>query len=558
MTAALTHTEEATAPRRRGSLRAGPLTGTGTLLRFMVRRDRVRLPAWVLGMTVMLAYFANALGTVLDQKALDSFAVFAANPVVALIGGPGYGFDEITTARFLVGLYGGYLMIGAALMSIMTLSRHTRVDEQTGRAELVRANVVGRHAQLAAALILAAAMNMLASLLMAAAYYASPADPSSFGTALLFTASIGAVGLVFAAVAAVTVQLSPFSSAASGIAGAVLAASFILRGLGDMSFTQGGGLAWLSWLSPFGWSQQTAPETLNRWWPLAISLAVTLLLIVTGAVLQSRRDLAAGMLPDRPGPAAAPNRLHGPLSLAFRLQRTTLAWWSIALLAAGIVFGAFVQPMAQNADGMPEEVLTVFGGADQMVNGYLGFMGIYYALMVTVYAILAIQTLRGEEQGVRAEPVLAASVPRTGWLLSWVTVTGLGALWLLGLAGLGNGIGAAASTGDPNLLGQVLLGEVAQTPAVWVLCGLSVALYGLAPRLTGITWAVFVYAGLLSMFGDMMELDDTVLATSVFRHIGQYPAQDISWPAVGGLTIIAVALAGIGAVGFRRRDLITS
>lgn len=546
-----------TAPTHSDS-RGGSLTGTLGLLRFMLRRDRIRFPAWVLGLTVMLAYFANALGLILDQEALESFAVLAANPVMALIGGPGYGFDEITTARFLVGLYGAYVMIGAALMSIMTISRHTRVEEQTGRAELVRANVVGRHAQLAAVLLLVTLMNLLMAGVMTLAFHLSPADPGSLGSSLLFACSIAAVGLVFAGVAAVTAQLSPFSRAASGITGAVLAVSFIVRGLGDMSAVQGGDLDWLSWLSPFGWSQQTAPLTLDRWWPLAISLATMLVLIATGFALQSRRDLAAGVLPDRLGPAVAPGWLKSSLSLAFRLQRMGLAWWSSALLLAGITFGAFVQPMAENAEGMPEEILAVFGGAEGMIDGYLGFMGIYYAIMIAVFAILSIQTLRGEEQGVRTEPVLATAVSRTGWLLSWVTVTGLGALWLFILAGLGNGLGAAVSTGDWDLLGPVMLGQIAHAPTVWALLGLAVALYGLAPRLIGLTWAVFVYGAALSMFGDMLELDDAVLATSVFRHIGQHPAEDIAWSAVGLLTLIAAVLVAASAARFRRRDLITA
>lgn len=550
--------QETPIPTQTQTSRGGSLVGTWKLLRFMLRRDRVRFPAWVLGLTAMLAYFANALGLVLDEESLESFAVLAANPVMALIGGPGYGFDDITTARFLVGLYGAYVMIGAALMSIMTVSRHTRVEEQTGRAELVRANVVGRHAQLAAALILVTLLNVLMAALMALAFQTSPAEPDSWESSLLFACSIGVVGLVFAGVAAVTAQLSPFSRAASGIAGAVLAASFAVRGLGDMSAVQGGDLDWLSWLSPFGWSQQTAPLTLDRWWPLVISLGATLLLIIAGFVLQSRRDLAAGILPDRLGSAVAPGWLRSSLSLAYRLQRTGLAWWSFALLLAGITFGAFVQPMAESADGMPEELLAVFGGAEGMVEGFLGFMGVYFAIMVAVYAILSVQGMRAEEQGVRTEPVLAAAVSRTGWMLSWLTVTALGSLWLLALAGLGEGLGAALATGDWELFGPVLLGHLAHTPVVWALLGLAAGLYGLVPRLIGLTWAVFVYGAALSMFGDMLELDDAVLATSVFRHVGQYPAEDISWAAVAMLTGIAVLLAGAGLACFRRRDLNTA
>lgn len=555
MTAATQNT--ALAPQSVGG-RGGSLAGTGKLLLFMLRRDRIRFPSWALGLALMMAYFANALGTILDEEALASFAALVVNPVMALIGGPGYGFDAITVGKIVVGLYGAYLMIGAALMSIMTVSRHTRVEEQTGRAELVRANVVGRHAQLAAALILVALMNALMTGLMAMAFHFSPVESGSFAVSLLFACSIGAVGLVFASATAVTVQLSAFSRTASGIAGAMLAASFVVRGLGDMSFVQGGTLGWLSWLSPFGWSQQTAPLTLDRWWPLAISLGAAVLLAAAGFALQSRRDLAAGILPDRLGSAVAASWLRSSLALAFRLQRSALLWWSFALLLGGITFGAFVQPMAENADGMPAEIMVIFGGTEGMVEGYLGFMGIFFAIMVAVFAILAVQGLRGEEQGVRTEPVLAAAVSRNGWLLSWVLVTALGSLWLLALAGLGDGIGAAVATENWELFGSVLLGHIAHAPAVWALLGLAVALYGLLPRLIGLTWAVFAWGTALSLFGDMLQLDDAMLATSVFRHVGQHPAQDLSWPAIGVLTVIAAVLVATGALGFRRRDLITA
>ncbi|MGV9193573.1 ABC transporter permease [Microbacterium sp. MC2] len=558
MSAMATATRRASShPSPSGGAGGGPLTGMGELLRFLLRRDRVRLPAWVLGLTLLLAYFANALGLVLDDESLRSFAAFAANPVMALIGGPGYGFDDITLGRFLVGLYGVFLMIGAALMSIMTVTRHTRLEEQTGRAELVRANVVGRHAPLAAALVLVVGMNVVMTGLMAVTFQVSPAaGPLSSG--VLFACSIGAVGLVFAGVAAVTVQFSPFSRAASGIAGAVLAGAFLVRGLGDMSRVQDGDLAWLSWLSPFGWSQQTAPLTLDRWWPLLISLTAFVVLAAAGFALQSRRDLAAGILPDRLGGAAAPAWLRGPVSLAFRLQRAALAWWSLALLVAGLTFGAFVQPMAENAAGMPEVFLQAFGGAEGMIDGYLGFMGVYFAMMVAVQAILAVQALRGEEQEVRTEPVLAAAVSRSGWLLSWVLVSGVGAVWLLTLAGLGTGLGAALATGDGDLFGPVLWGHLVHAPAVWVLLAGTAALYGAAPRLIGLLWIVFGYGAVVSLFGDMLQLEDGVLATSVFRHVGQHPAEDIAWPAVGALTVVAGLLVALGVAGFRRRDLITA
>lgn len=215
---------------RRGRLGEGNLAGLGHLLRFILRRDRFWLPIWVLGLSALTAYFANAIAVVMDGDSLQAMTAFAKNPVMALITGPGYGLDQVTIPRFIVGMYGVFLMIGAALMSILTVSRHTRAEEQTARAELVRAGVTGRHAQLFAALVLTAIMNVLLSAGMAAAFGFSQAEPEPWSATVLFAVGIGTVGCIFAAVTAVTVQLSAFARAASSMAGAVLALSFVLLG----------------------------------------------------------------------------------------------------------------------------------------------------------------------------------------------------------------------------------------------------------------------------------------------------------------------------------------
>lgn len=539
--------------------RAGSeMTGLWTLLRLMGRRDRWRAPIWILSLAALTAYFANAIAVIMDEDTLASMVVFAKNPVMGLITGPGYGMDEITIPRFVVGMYGIFLMLGAALMSITTMTRHTRAEEQTGRAELLRANVTGRHTQLLAALALTLVMNLAAGVLMTLTFFFSEANPDPFSSALLFGASISAAGCVFAAITGVTVQLSSFARAASGMAGAVLAAAFVVRGLGDMSAVSGGDLKWLSWLSPLGWSQQTAPYTLDRWTPLLLSVVAIAILIPVSLLLQSRRDLSAGIFADRLGRAHASPVLSTSTGLALRLQRSSLFWWSIGVFAMALVFGSFTGTMRDGAAGMPPEILDLMGGPRGIVDGYMGYMALYFAMIVAAYAIIASSGLRAEETGLRAEPVIATAVGRGRWVMSWTLVTMLGSLWLMALAGVAEGLGAAASTGDWSLMGPAVLGHVAQTASVWALLGLALALYGAAPRLQGLTWIVFVYGAGMALFGQMMDLDDAVLDTSVFVHIGQYPAQDLSAGAVVALTVATAVLLALGVIGFRRRDLITA
>lgn len=535
------------------------MTGTGTLLRHMLRRDRWRLPAWVLGLSLLMVYFSTALGTVLDEQSLAGLAQLALSPVTALVGGPGYGLDAVTVPRFLAGLYGVYLMLGAALMSMLTISRHTRAEEQSGRAELVLAGVVGRHAQPAAALLLTVLMNLLLAALMTGVLLTAPIDPApAVAPTILFTGSIAAVGIAFAGVATVTAQLSPYSRTCTGIAGLVLAVSFIVRGLGDMSRVQGGELAWLSWLSPIGWAQQTAPYTLDRWWPLALPLVFAAVMVVLGALLRTRRDLAAGVIADRPGRTQAPAWLGSPLALAWRLQRGNIVGWSVAMLITSLVFGAFTRTVADTAGDMPVEILAVLGGATGIVEGYLGFMGVYFAVMLAVYGILAVTSLRGEETDHRTEPVLSAAVGRPVWLLSWAGVAAAGALWLCLLAGVAEGLGAVVVTGEGSLLGPTVLGHSVQFAPVWLFIGLTAALYGAVPRLTGLVWVVFLTGSVLIMFGRMIGLEQVWLNLSPFSHVGQHPATGVGWVGVVVLAGAGMLLVLLGAAAFRRRDLAAS
>src|SRR5699024_4725571 len=142
----------------------GALRGTGTLLRFMLRRDRIRLPVWLIGISIFVPYFFSAFEQLFPTKAdLAQMASFTSGPMLGLLGGPGYGLDpeHLNFFTFFAGLYLLYILLAAALMNILLVSRHTRVEEQTGRAELVRANVVGAHAPLAATTILAVAANLV-------------------------------------------------------------------------------------------------------------------------------------------------------------------------------------------------------------------------------------------------------------------------------------------------------------------------------------------------------------------------------------------------------------
>lgn len=548
-----------TAPRRPATVGRGasgpahPFVGTGVLLRLLLRRDRVRFPGWTVGITLLVVYFTTALDAVFEtDEDLQAMAGFAEGPIGGMLGGPGHGYDALTLERFIVGQYGLYIIIAAALMSLLTIIRHTRAEERGGRAELVGANVVGRHAQTTAAVIVMTMMNVVVTVLCSLVLVGKGFEAHG---SWLFAASIGAGGLVFGGVAVLTAQISEYPRAAAGIAGAVLGAAFVVRGLGDTLETGG---SWVSWLSPIGWSQQTRAYVDERWWPLTLSVLAALALTAVGYLLSGRRDHAAGLRPPRRGAPAGPAWLNGPLALAFRLQRASLVGWSAALLVAGFAYGMLAQPLVDGFEDGPEDLLAVMGGGEDLLRGYLALMAVMMALTVAVFAILAVQALRAEEYEGRSEPVLATAVSRAAWMGSHLGVVALGAVALLVVAGAGTGFGAAVSMDDGSLFGEVVLAHVVHAPAVWVVLAVAALLYGSVPRALPAVWAMWGHAMIVAFFAPLLDLPDVASNVSVFEHVAELPLEELTVVPIAVLAALAAVVTVVAGMAFRHRDLRSS
>lgn len=530
------------------------LSGTTVLLRTMLRRDRLRTSAWVLGVGLAGFYFAHAV-TVLAETSeeLRSLASLYADPVGRMMVGPGFGMDEPTYQRFYAAGYALFIYILIALFSIFTVIRHTRAEEQTGRAELVRANVVGRHATLTAALVLTLATNAVAAALVALAGVSAGYDTA--GSTLVAASGFG-VGAFFASAAAVSTQLSESSRGASAMAGALLGLAYLIRMGGDASQTGG---STLSWFSPLGWSQQTAPFVHNDWGPLGLLIGCSLLLGWLGYWLSTKRDLESSLLPSRLGRAEARPGLGTPLGLATHTLRSGLRGWGIALLLTGLMFGSYAQTLVDAADDLPAEMAQLFAGEDLML-GYLAYMGVFMAVFIAAAGVSGLGQLRGEENVGRAEYALSAPVGRTRWLSAHLGVLVVGLLLILALVGIGMGAGAAASLEEDGAqyFGQLLLTGLLQAPAVLAVVGIVAALFGWLPRAASpLGWLIVGWGAVMTSFGGLLELPDIVTELNVFGHLAEYPVEDVQWAPILWLSGIGVIGVVLGLIGWSRREIHT-
>jgi len=527
------------------------LVGTGALVRLALRRDRILLPAWI---GVFVLYAASSAGasiglypTVESRVALGTSS--NANP--SLLALYGWVFDP--TSLGAISLY-KLVALGAAMVAVLTIIvtvRHTRAEEETGRLELIGATVVGRYAPLAAALIVSFGTSLVLGVLSAVGLM-SPGLPAT--GSLAFGLGWAATGMVFAAVAAVAAQLTAGARTATGIAMAVLGGAYLIRAVGDSTGTDGP--TWVSWLSPLGWPAQVRPFAGDRWVVLLLPLACTAALCVAAFALVARRDMGAGLLPDRRGPARASAGLSSPLALAARLQRGALVGWTVGFMVAGLVFGGIAANVGSMADSQQaRDMITKLGGQQGLTDAFMATEMGFVAMIAAAYGIQAAMRLRSEETALRAEPVLAASVSRTSWALSHLVFALAGTAFLLVVAGLTAGLSYAAAT-DFSQFGRVLGAALAQLPAAMVLTGIAFAAFGLVPQYSVVGWAALAGFVAIGLVGPILGLDQWVLDISPFTHTPKLPGTAFTATPLVWLVLAAAAGIAAGFAGLRRRDIV--
>jgi ABC-2 type transport system permease protein len=90
---------------------------------------------------------------------------------------------------------------------------------------------------------------------------------------------------------------------------------------------------------------------------------------------------------------------------------------------------------------------------------------------------------------------------------------------------------------------------------VWVLVGVAVALFGLAPRAAAAAWGVLAACYLAAFLGPLLGLPGWVMDLSPYSHVPLLPAAAFDAVPLVALTAVAGALVAVGLAGFRRRNV---
>ncbi|WP_199034518.1 ABC transporter permease [Glycomyces salinus] len=549
----------ATATAERSRLkegRLGTLAGTGKLLRFHARRTRVFLIGWFAGLAGMNAVIAASLAGVYSDPSsrIESTATYD-TPAIRSMTGPGLYLDHYGDS--LAVMYAHQMILWSTLMTavmfILLITRLTRADEETSRLEVIRSLPVGRRADLAAAVWLAVLAGLALGLLVGLSVLGM--DGADFGGAMLYGLAHAAVGITFAAITAVAVQIANYSSTSNALGFSALGFGALMSMAGSAAEDPEGSAA--LWLSPFGWAQKTFAFTPEQTWtPVLVSAVVAAALFWLAFALVAKRDFGQGLRSSRPGRSAAGSGLSSIGALSFRLSRGVLWAGTITLLLLSSSYGAVLGSADDFLDSMPEAQQEVFDQAGGTVTeSFLATISLVDAFAAVIFGLLVIGRARKEEVGGRGELLAAGPVPRSGWPGSYLPIAMITASVSVLVGALGLATVGASSLEDGSYFGEILTAGLIHLPAVWVMVAFAFVCLGWLPRAGWLRWLPLVYVFVAGYFGDLIDLPQAARAVSPFEYVPSYPVDDLDWLPLIVLAAVAAALAAFGYAGVRRRDL---
>ncbi|MEI6623538.1 MAG: hypothetical protein WCP28_16715 [Actinomycetes bacterium] len=514
----------------------------------LIRRGALAISAAV-GVIMVLEGFAFT-SAYPDEASRAALILWGQDPGIRMMTGPATAVE--TLGGFAIWDSSIYVTLILAVWVIATTTRVLRGDETAGRADVLLSGPIRPAHVLFLQLLALLGTCFIVGLVIALALALSGAQVWG---AVLFGAVMAGYCGAMVGVASLTSQVFATRVGAVSAAGAVLVLATMLRTVSN----SGDSRAWLGWLTPLGWTDQLRAFGDNRWPVLLVPLVVTIALVGASVVVRRHRDTGEGLLVSHASRRSRRWGLSSPMAFAWRANLGVLLAWGAGVAAAGLVVGALLPTVEQYlaTDASYRDMLVLMGmDVTQLTLGFVGLWATLLGLVIALYSVFRMGATRAEEASTRADFLLSRPVRRWRWLgghvvcvvasVALLCAAAGAVMWLAGLA-----TGAKISASDA-------FGAMFNTlPMVTVFVGLSVLVFGVAPRLTVVVGAAAaVVAYVLQMVGPALKWPDWLVGVSPFHHLEAVPVDPFGWPAAIVMVAIGVGLMVAGIVAFQRRDLV--
>jgi ABC-2 type transport system permease protein len=353
------------------------------------------------------------------------------------------------------------------------------------------------------------------------------------------------------------------SRGANALAVWTLVTTFVLSGIGNAIGTPSDDLtrmesSWLTWLSPFGWGENTRAFDENLWWPAALALGVGVVLIAVSAALVSARDLGGSFIAERQARADASAALSTPTGLVWRLTRGAVIGWAVGGLLVGILSTSLASIVQEIGAANPsvEQILRQISGEGSIEQGTVTTFFTMLGVLAACAAVQVVCRARQEEAHGTAEPLLAAPVGRVRWLADYLVVALLAIVLVVAAAVGGAAIGIASQDGDMDLMRTVVVVGAGQVAGASVFLVVTALAFVLVPRLTiPLGWTLVLLGMMLGLFGPLFLFPDWLVQLSPIAVTPTVVGDEVD---LRGLWWLLLA-TGVGATAslalMRRREL---
>lgn len=526
----------------------------GALFSQYLKRDWKKIILWILGLGLFAGGYVPAFEEIGKGQGLLGMYETMKNPAMISMVGPtpvgsaaNYTLGAMYAQEMLL-FCGLFAMIIAALHVVS----HTRKEEDLGLTELVRSYQVGRQANSFAVLSEIAFINILLALFIGGVMASFGADTITNQGSFLFGASVGMAGILGGVIALLMAQIMPTSSGATGSALGIVGLLYIVRAGTDVSNVD------FSMFNPLGWTYLTYPFTKNNWAPLIFAAVFSIILVSIAFVLEGRRDMGSGYLPEREGRATAKKSLLSVPGLFFKINKGVMISWLITFVIMGAAYGSIYGDMQTflGSNELMSQMFTLSGHSIE--EAFTGTIMMVMIGLVSILPIAIVNKLFSEEVRQHLSQVYATKVTRTK--LYWTSIIMAIVAGIVGILLASGGLGGTAVTAMGNSstmdVGDFIAAGYNFLPSVLFFIGLAGLALGWAPKLGKAIYVYLGYSFALNYFGGILKLPEWFSKTAVQSWVPRMPVDKFDGATFITMTVLSLALIVIGYIGYSQRDMI--
>lgn len=533
-------------------MRRKGITGWQVVFLLLLRQYWKRILVWLLGLTMASVGAGLAYADIYaDPIDIRGYALTMENPAMKALVGTGYAVEDYHLGAIFANQLLLFSGIAVAVMNISIMLKSTRADEEEGRLELLLSLPIGRFAIILPSVLLLVAANTMLTVVLGTTLSVVQIDNMPLESCFLYSTLLGAIGLFFAGLTLLSAQLVQTSRAAAQLAYGSLLFSYLTRAVGDM---RGNALVRLS---PLGLLGQASVFVDDQIWPTMVLLLGAGLLFGGALYVSRRRDMGAGLLPERKGREEASWTMRSPAMLFWRLERNQILMWTIGIGVLGIAFAAILGDLEAYFSDLeimqailPEEAQADF--TREMISLVLTI----FSLISAIPVITASHRLRKEEESGRLEVLLSRPASRVKLFFSTFVQSGLAAVLTQTALAASFYYGARGAGLENFLPEEVWIACYAFLPALLFTSGMTLFFTGLRPSFSYLSWVYLLFSFLITYLGGLLEFPEWLKRGASFYAVPHMPFREADWSGPLAYAAGTMMLLAGGAFLYNRRDML--